>query len=221
MRVGKWQLFPLLVEPLKVYAGAATGENAEILSHIAADSPGDAEEGTWVLDRGFDRRELFEPLVKNGVAFVVRQRGDRTVRTADGRELLVDELVAEQTCPRPRRWPSVAVSTTIEVWLPEVGPDPFVLVIGWRVPSSERPLVLLVSPGARGGVVERVSGTCGRIIGVGVWRTQPVASSSTSRWSVLVRSWMSIRRLLWLVAWAFWWLNLWGAKAIRAATHGG
>ena len=23
----------------------------------------------------------------------------------------------------------------------------------------------------------------------------------------LVRSWVSIRRLLWLVAWAFWWLN--------------
>jgi hypothetical protein len=28
--------------------------------------------------------------------------------------------------------------------------------------------------------------------------------------SFLVRSWRRIRRLLWLVAWAFWWLNLWG-----------
>jgi len=27
----------------------------------------------------------------------------------------------------------------------------------------------------------------------------------------LVGSWVSIRRLLWLVAWSFWWLNLWGA----------
>jgi hypothetical protein len=26
----------------------------------------------------------------------------------------------------------------------------------------------------------------------------------------LVRSWVAIRRLLWLVAWAFWWRNLWG-----------
>jgi hypothetical protein len=34
VRVGKWQLFPLLVEPLKVYAGAPTGENAEILGHV-------------------------------------------------------------------------------------------------------------------------------------------------------------------------------------------
>jgi hypothetical protein len=28
----------------------------------------------------------------------------------------------------------------------------------------------------------------------------------------LVRSWRSIARLLWLVAWAFWWLNLWGEQ---------
>lgn len=36
----------------------------------------------------------------------------------------------------------------------------------------------------------------------------------------LVRSWVSIRRLLWLVAWAFGWLNLCGAdtfERLRAA----
>ena len=38
---------------------------------------------------------------------------------------------------------------TLEVWLPEVDPNPFLLVIGWRVPNSERPLILLVSPDAR------------------------------------------------------------------------
>jgi hypothetical protein len=31
----------------------------------------------------------------------------------------------------------------------------------------------------------------------------------------LVRWWMSIRRLLWLVAWAFFWLNLWGADTFE------
>jgi hypothetical protein len=31
----------------------------------------------------------------------------------------------------------------------------------------------------------------------------------------LVRSWMSIRRLLWLVAWVFFWLNLWGEDLRR------
>ena len=36
----------------------------------------------------------------------------------------------------------------------------------------------------------------------------------------LVRTWVAIRRLLVLVAWAFWWLNLWGAESferLRAA----
>ncbi len=220
VRVGAWQLFPLVVEPLKVYAGAATGENAEILGHVLRVHEATGKKGTWVLDRGFDRRELFEPLVRNEVAFVVRQRGDRTVRTADGRDVSVDALVAQHTCPRPRRWPSGGVSATCEVWLPEVGPDPFLLVIGWRVPSSERPLVLLVSPKAR---------RRGR---TGKWYVR----AYHKRWGVedatrgikqhfaieefLVRSWVSIRRLLWLVAWAFWWLNLWGAASferLRAA----
>ena len=220
VRVGKWQLFPLVVEPLKVYAGAATGENAELLGHMLRVHEATGKKGTWVLDRGFDRRELFEPLVRNGVAFVVRQRGDRTVRIADGRDTSVEALVAQQTCPRPRPWPHGGVSVTREVWLPEVGPDPFLLVIGWRVPSSDRPLVLLVSPKARRG---------GR---TGKWYVR----AYHKRWGVedatrgikqqfcveefLVRSWVSIRRLLWLVAWAFWWLNLWGANSferLRAA----
>lgn len=220
VRVGKWQLFPLVIEPLKVYAGAATGENAEILGHMLRVHEATGHKGTWVLDRGFDRRELFGPLVKSEVAFVVRQRGDRTVRTTDGRSMSVDTLVAQQVCPRPHRWPSGGVSVTVEVWLPEVGPDPFLLVIGWRVPSSERPLVLLVSPQAR---------RPGR---TGKWYVR----AYHKRWGVedairgikqhfaveefLVRSWVSIRRLLWLVAWAFWWLNLWGADSFERLRAG-
>jgi hypothetical protein len=212
VRVGKWQLFPLLIEPLKVYAGAATGENAELLGHMLRAHEATGHKGTWVLDCGFDRRELFGPLVRNALAFVVRRRGDRTVRTTDGRDVSVDALVAEQTCPHPRRWPHGGVSVAVEVRLPEVGPDPFLLVIGWRVPGSERPLVLLVSPHARRG---------GR---TGKWFVR----AYHRRWGVedafrgikqqfcaeafLVRSWVSIRRLLWLVAWSFWWLNLWGEE---------
>ena len=30
-----------------------------------------------------------------------------------------------------------------------------------------------------------------------------------------MRSWVAIRRLLWLVAWAFWWLNLWGEDSFE------
>lgn len=209
-RVGKWQLFPLVVEPLKVYAGAPTGENAEILSHVLRVHGATGGKGTWVLDRGFDRRELFGPLVKNAVAFVVRQRGDRTVRTKDGRDVSVDAVVAGQVCPCPRHWPHGGVSVTVEVWLPEVGPDPFLLVIGWRVPRSEKPLVLLVSPAARraGRTGKWFVRTYHRR-----WGVEDATRGVKQQFTVeqfLVRSWMAIRRLLWLVAWAFWWLNSWG-----------
>jgi hypothetical protein len=212
VRVGKWQLFPLVVEPLKVYAGAPTGENAEILGHMLRVHAATGGKGTWVLDRGFDRRELFGPLVRNRVAFVVRQRGDRLVRTADGREVSVQELVAEQACPRPRRWPRGGVTVTVEVWLPEVGAAPFLLVVGWRYPNSDRPLVLLVSPAARR------RGRTGRWFVKAYhrrWGAEDATRGIKQQFTVeqfLVRSWMSIRRLLWLVAWAFWWLNLWGEK---------
>jgi Transposase DDE domain len=213
VRVGAWQLFPLVVEPLKVYAGAPTGENAEVLAHVLRAHEAARERGTWLLDRGFDRRELFGPLVKNGVAFLVRQRGDRTVRTADGRDLSVDALVAEQVCPQPRRWPHGGVSVTVAVTLPEVGPAPFLLVIGWRVPRSERPLVLLASPSARR------PGRTGKWFVRAYhkrWGVEDATRGIKQRFAVeefLVRSWMSIRRLLWFVAWAFWWLNLWGGDS--------
>jgi hypothetical protein len=210
VRVGRWQLFPLVVEPLKVYAGAPTGENAEILGHVLRVQAATGGGGTWVMDRGFDRRELFGPLVRNGVAFVVRQRGDRLVRTADGREVSVEALAAEQVCPRPRRWPTGGVAVAVAVRLPEVADAPFLLVVGWRYPNSGRPLVLLASPAARR------PGRTGRWFVKAYLRrwgaedaTRGIKQQFTAE-QFLVRSWMSIRRLLWLVAWAFWWLNLWG-----------
>jgi hypothetical protein len=210
VRVGRWQLFPLLIEPLKVYAGAPTGENAEILGHLLGVHAATHQKGTWLLDRGFDRRELFGPLLRHRVAFVVRETGARHVRTADGREVAVSDLVAEQGCPRPRRWPKQGVAIAIEVWLSEVGPEPFQLVIGWRYPNSDRPLVLLISPAAR-----RPGRTACWFVRAyhRRWGVEDATRGIKQRFAVesfLVRTWCAIRRLLWLVAWAFWWLNLWG-----------
>lgn len=210
VRVGRWQLFPLVVEPLKVYAGAPTGENAEILAHVLRVHQATGGRGTWVLDRGFDRRELFGSWVKNRVAFVVRQRGDRTVRTADGRDVSVNDLVAQQRCPRPRRWPRSGVTVTVEVRLPEVSDEPFLLVVGWRYPNSAHPLVLLVSPAAR---KPRRTGRWFVRAYHRRWGVEDATRGIKQQFAVeafLVRSWTAIRRLLWLVAWAFWWLNLWG-----------
>lgn len=213
VRVGHGQLFPLLLEPLKVYAGAPTGENAEILQNLLRVHEAVGTRGVWVLDRGFDRRELYGPLVKHGVAFVVRQRCDRTVTTADGRAMLLKDVVAEQRCPRPRRWPKGGVTVTLSVGLPEVSDQQFSLVIGWRYPDSERPLVLLVSPAAR--KPRRTGKWYVRAYGRR-WGAEDATRGIKQQLeleSFLVRSWRAIRRLLWLVGIAFWWLNLWGESS--------
>lgn len=215
VRVGKWQLFPLLLEPLKVYSGAPTGENAEILRHLLRVHDAVGRKGVWALDRGFDRRELYGPLVQNGVAFVVRQRGDRTVTAADGRVMILKDLVSEQTCPQPRRWPKGGVNVTQEVTLPEVSEQPFLAVIHWRYPRSEQPWVLLVSPAAR---KPRRTGAWYVRAYARRWGAEDATRGLKQQFELewfLVRSWMAIRRLLWLVGIAFYWLNLWGESSFE------
>jgi hypothetical protein len=214
VRVRRWQLFPLRIEPLKTYAGAPTSENAEILTHVQAIHRAAGGKGTWILDRGFDRRNLFTPLVADNLAFVARLVGDRHVCPGDGHSRAVTVL-AEEMKPRrwPRPWPRRGFTACCEVRLPEVSVEAFVLVVHWRWPGSERPLLLLVSPRAR------------RPRRTGRW----FVKAYRRRWGVedgtrgikqqfalesfLVRSWRSIGRLLCLVSWAFWWLNLWGEES--------
>jgi hypothetical protein len=206
-RVGRWQLFPLLVEPLKTYAGAPTSENAEIIAHVLRVHEAVGGKGTWVLDRGFDRRALFGPLLRRRVAFVARLLGTRHVLSADGRTLAVAALAGEL---RPRRRPGRAGATArCPVRLPEVGAGEFLLVAHWRRWGRE-PLLLLVSPQARrpGRRAEWFVKAYRRR-----WGAEDAArglKQSFALESFLVRSWRAIRRLVCLVAWAFWWLNGWG-----------
>jgi hypothetical protein len=216
VRVGRWQLFPLRVELLQTYAGASTSENAEIERHVLACHEALGRQGTWVLDRGFDRRNLFRPLVRHGVAFVARQVGDRCVRTADGRTVVVRDL-ADALRPRcwPRPWPRGGCAVAAPVYLPEVSDQEFLLVVGWRYPGSQHPLLLLVSPAARGrGRTARWFVKAYRRR----WGVEDATRGIKQHFAVesfLVRSWRSIQRLLWLVAWAFWWLNLWGEASYQ------
>ena len=164
---------------------------------------------------------MYGPLVKSAAAVVARQRGDRTVRTADGRDVTIDALVTEQVGPCPKPWPGGGVSVTVEVWLPEVGADPFLLVIDWRVPGAERPLVLLVSPAARR------AGRTGKWFVRAYhrrWGVEDAQRGIEQQFRVepfLVGTWRALRRLSWLVAWSFWWLNPWGRNATpRYVRHG-
>jgi hypothetical protein len=210
VRVRRWQLFPLVIEPLKTYAGAPTSENEEILGHLLRIHRQTGGRGTWVMDRGADRQELMVPLMRHRVAFVIRQRGDRLVTTPGGRTLLMQELAGElfvkaETWP----WPRKGLVVCCPVRLPQAPQHELLLVAYWRTAGSA-PLLLLVSPAAR---------AAGRN---GFWFVR----AYFRRWGVedatrgikqrfhleqfLVRSWRSIRRLICLVAISFFWLNLWG-----------
>ncbi len=57
----------------------STSENQKILSAIARVGKAMGEAGIWVMDRGCDRFELMYRLVREGIYFVIRQRGDRHV----------------------------------------------------------------------------------------------------------------------------------------------
>jgi len=210
VRVGKWQLFPLVIEPLVTYAGGPTSENAEILQHILRIHEAVGGPATWVWDRGADRRELLVPLLSWGLGFVIRQRGDRMIVTADGRMLLEEQLAQEiYQKQRPRHWPFGGWTVTTPVRLPDAPQHELLLVLHWKR-ADLPPLMLLVSPAAR--LPTRT----------GAW----FVKAYRRRWGVedatwgikqrfhlegfLVRSWRSIRRLILLVAVAFYWLNLWG-----------
>jgi hypothetical protein len=213
VRVGKWQLFPLRIEPLKTYSGAPTSENAEILGHVCWIQQATGNRGTWVLDRGFDRDKLMLPWLQQELAFVIRQRGDRQVRLADGRTLSEDALAQElKPVAWPRRWPQAGYTTCQEVWLPEDPEHALLLVVHWRKPDAE-PLLLLVSPAARrpGRRAEWFVKAYGKRWGVedATWGIKQRLDLE----NFLVRSWRSIRRLLWLVAVVFFWLNLWGEES--------
>jgi hypothetical protein len=64
VRVGKWQMFPLILEPLRTYAGAPTSENAEISAFVLQIHKATGGKGTWTLDRGFDRDALMLPWLR-------------------------------------------------------------------------------------------------------------------------------------------------------------
>jgi hypothetical protein len=210
VRVGRWQLFPLVLEPLKVYSGAATSENREILQHVQRIQQATGGKGTWLWDRGADRDELMLPWLEQGVAFVIRQRGDRHVVGSDGR-VQAETAWAAEWQPRiwPRPWPRRGYTTGGRVFLPEAPAHELLLVVHWRRPGSE-PLLLLVSPqGRRPGRQAKWFAKAYRQR----WGVEDATWGIKQRFhleSFLVRSWRSLCRLLWLVAWAFVWLNLWG-----------
>ena len=105
------------------------------------------------------------------------------------------------------------VAKTFEVRLPEVGSEPFLVVIHWRRPQSETAVGVAGQSGRAAGEADRSMVRPGVRPAVGCRGRHPWHQATVHAVEgFLVRTWIAIRRLLWLVSWAFWWLNLWGEE---------
>lgn len=83
----------------RLFSQAVAGhrsENEEIREAIREVADGVRKRGIWVMDRGGDRDYLFHYLLHNKLRFLVRVRGDRGLRTAQGIEPAVD---LARSCP--------------------------------------------------------------------------------------------------------------------------
>ena len=152
-------------------------------------------------------------MLRRQMGFIVRQRGDRHLVTAGGRQLSVVARAAEiYQRHRPARWPQGDWTYTETVRLPEAPDEELLLVFSWRMAGTE-PLMLLVSPQARR------PGRRGHWYVKAYrrrWGVEDAARGVKQTFQLeyfLVRSWRSICRLVCLVAIAFYWLNLWGEES--------
>jgi hypothetical protein len=128
-------------------------ENDEILKAIRLISTATARRGVWVIDRGGDRRQLYDELVPpaKGLRFLIRQKGDRHLLCGT-RKLVTSEIAAH--CPRPYATTIVRQETDGErvyhlefgvraVRLPEHPEIPLWLVV--VTGFGEQPMMLLTN----------------------------------------------------------------------------
>lgn len=76
---------------------AFISENHELLTAVGLVSEAVGRRGIWVMDRGGDRPSLFNPLLDDGLRFLIRLRGDR--KLAFGRDKTSSALDAALNCP--------------------------------------------------------------------------------------------------------------------------
>lgn len=84
------QIVPLYGRLFSPRAPEYTSENVELRQAIRQVAEKTRKRGLWLLDRGGDRRYLYDYLLPEGLRFVIRLRGDRTLvtdRPAAAREL--------------------------------------------------------------------------------------------------------------------------------------
>ncbi len=77
--VDKPEVIPLYGRLYSIKAPDCTGENQEIFKAVTSVSRAVGNRGIWVIDRGGDRRILFDHLLTNHKRFIIRLTGNRTL----------------------------------------------------------------------------------------------------------------------------------------------
>lgn len=90
------KLVPLYGRLFSQAVGGHQSENEEIREAVREVSEVVGKRGIWVMDRGGDRRYIYYYLLPNKLRFLIRVRGDRGLRAAQGVESAVD---LARSCP--------------------------------------------------------------------------------------------------------------------------
>ena len=138
-QVGSSRMVPLYQRLYSSKAPDFVSENDEIMRAVDAVRAHAGGRGVWVIDRGGDRINLFEPLLDRGARFLVRLRGDRHL-VCNGATLPALQIARRCRCTQRR------VITRIRSEREEI----LELSYGFcrvRLPERTEPLFLLVING--------------------------------------------------------------------------
>jgi hypothetical protein len=90
------KIVPLYGRLFSHAVGGHQSENEEIREAVGEVAEVVGKRGIWVMDRGGDRRYIFNYLLPNKLRFMIRVRGDRGLRTAQGIDSAVN---LARSCP--------------------------------------------------------------------------------------------------------------------------
>jgi hypothetical protein len=97
-QVGRSEVVPLYNRLYSIAAPDCKGENEEIFRAIDMVSRAIDNKGIWVMDRGMDRKLIFDRLLTSRRRFIIRLKGDRWL-VYRGQKIIASELA--QRCFRP------------------------------------------------------------------------------------------------------------------------
>jgi hypothetical protein len=138
----KKRIIPLALDVFSIDDPHIGSRNLQIERTVKAINKALGGNGIWVADRGFDALSLYEIWFLENCHFIVRQRGDRCVITANGVRVTQSDLIehVRQRCARANLSTDIIFS---KVYLPDHNRALYI-VASW-LPGVERPLILLTT----------------------------------------------------------------------------